>query len=307
MQRLSGIHPVIPTPYTDDFQVDEKGLVSILDHVAAAPVQGVWLGGAGAEFTNLTEQQRRQIMRVCREQLKGHLDLVWGVGDCSLDEAVRRAHDAAEHGMDAIHSVEPYFYTLGTDELRRYFLGLADRSKLPLVIYFHPGRWTKTPSGAPSPTSVLAELARHENIVGVKYSCVDFRDFQRVLFAVRSDSFSVMTSAGRLLLASLAVGADGGVFHEAVVAPHLYSELYEAATHGRSQRALELQRALAPLGDVMAVRDHSAAKTALHMMGRCQPTMSPPHLPMNAGEAEAVAAVLTDLGLLARQAIAAAS
>lgn len=298
MQRLSGVHPVVPTPFTETGALDEGALIRLLEYVADADVSGLWLGGAGAEFTNLTAKTRQQIMRICRRELGGRLDLVWGVGDCSLEKAKRRASEAIDLEMDAIHSVEPYFYALGTDELRGYFLELADFTQIPLVIYFHPGRWTKVTVGAPSPLRVLGELARHEKIVGVKYSCVDFRDFQRALFALRSSRFSVMTSAGRLMMASLAVGADGGVFHEAMVAPRQFVELYYAMRAGKLDRAEQLQRALAPLGDAMAQRDQAASKTALSMLGLCEPKMSPPHLPMNSTEAAGLRTILADLGLI---------
>ena len=154
-------------------------------------------------------------------------------------------------GVDGIQAVEPYYFHCSVPELLDYFLTLADATEPPMVVYHWPERWPAGSVSASMLPQTFGQLAKHPKVIGMKYVNRDPRDVQRLIFELGSDDFTVMTAAGRLLFSTLAVGGHGGAFAEAVIAPRLYVKLYEAFGKGDFGRALELQRRLAPLGDVL--------------------------------------------------------
>jgi dihydrodipicolinate synthase/N-acetylneuraminate lyase len=168
-----------------------------------------------------------------------------------------------------------------------------------MFLYHHPERWPDGSLSRGSLGETLGRLSDHPRIVGVKDSVRDFRNHERLVFQQQGDQFRVLVSAGRLLLASLLVGADGGVFHEAAVAPAQFVALYEAFRSGDLATALILQRRLFPLGDAMAACDHAGAKAALSLLGICSDELTPPLQGLSPDDLSYLRGVLVELELLA--------
>jgi dihydrodipicolinate synthase/N-acetylneuraminate lyase len=300
-ERWSGIGAVVPTPLNRS-AVDVPALKRIVRRVADARVHMVWALGSGGEQPNLSRDQRREVLTAVAEEVHGEVPVVAGVGDCATAAVLDNIADAAEARVDAVQVIEPYFYPLRRQELLDHYLTVADASPLPVFIYHHPERW---PEGSLSRTSLdgtLGRLSRHPNIVGIKDSVRDFRNHERLVFESRRPDFRVLVSAGRLLLASLLIGADGGVFHEASVAPLHFVQMYDAFRGGDLPKALMLQRQLFRLGDAMAACDHAAGKAALSMLGVCGDELTTPLRGMGEDDLSYLRHVLQELGLLAGQA-----
>jgi 4-hydroxy-tetrahydrodipicolinate synthase len=278
-QLGGGVIPVLPTPLTPDARLDEPALRRIAQRAVGAGADGLWVLGAGGEFPQFSRAFRRDVVRAVLEAVGDDVPVIAGVGSCGEQEAIQLARDAAAEGASAVHSVEPYYYTLRVAELLHYFLGLSEASPCPLVLYHHSDIWVR----GGTRRDVLAAyhtLMSNGNIVAMKDATRDFRDFQRLVMLGEEMGFPVMTSAGRLFLASLVAGAAGGVFHEAIVVPELFVGMYRAARAGDLVTARRLQRLVFPLGDAMSECDHPSAKAALSWLGLCDDTMSPPLLPL---------------------------
>ena len=111
----------------------------------------------------------------------------------------------------------------------------------------------------------------------------------------------ILTAAGRLIHASVAVGGDGTTAVEAVVAPELCVAIYQAALASDNKRAAELQQKLYRLSNVLQVPpDHISGrpKAALAALGLCRTTVTAPFEPVDDRVMDEMKAALKDLDLL---------
>jgi dihydrodipicolinate synthase/N-acetylneuraminate lyase len=117
------------------------------------------------------------------------------------------------------------------------------------------------------PPELVLELAKHENIAGMKDSSGDATLFSRYMEA-RSDSFHVMTGSAGLLTEALRMGADGGILAAALFAPSLALEIFAAVKGGDVARTDAAQARMAPLGArIVGAMGVPGVKAALDAVG----------------------------------------
>src|SRR5205085_2023086 len=104
--------------------------------------------------------------------------LLIGTGAESTRATITRCCAAADRGADGVLVVAPHYYgeAMTAEALRDHYVRIADASPVPVLLYTIP----KYMHFAISP-EVVAELSRHENIVGMKDSSGDAALFSRYL------------------------------------------------------------------------------------------------------------------------------
>ena len=243
----------------------------------------------------------RRALKVAVEATRKRVPIAAGITACGLRDAVSRMRMAESTGVDLLFSAEPYYYKLNMSELVSYYVGLANASSLPMVVYHRPTYWPGSAATAASLPNSFGRLAAHPKIVGMKDVTQDFRDYQRLVFHLGCDGFGILTAAGRLLLASLAIGGHGGAIPEAALAPKHCVSLYNAFRAGDLARAQAIQRQLAPLGDALAAQGAftgaAAMKEGLRLLGLCESRLVQPLQSLDDPRREALAAALRDLEL----------
>jgi dihydrodipicolinate synthase/N-acetylneuraminate lyase len=176
----------------------------------------------------------------------------------------------------------------------RFYEKLADRSDLPLVLYNIPAY-----TGVRIAPDVVARLAVHPNIAGIKDSSRDMEYQQGVVFASAGAPFRVYTGSDTLLLASLAAGAHGTIAASVNLVPELATGIHRAFTSGDLATARREQERLFRV--VMACRSGPAPagwKAALAIAGICEPHLAPPAGPLPAPMREDLARMLGELGVV---------
>ena len=185
--------------------------------------------------------------------------------------------------------VAPHYYTPMMTEaaLRAHYSRVADESPLPLILYNIP-KYAHFALSEP----LVAELAKHQNVIGIKDSSGALEMLQGYLRA-QSESFSVITGSGAGLQAGLAAGARGGILGVATFAAGLALEVLAAHTGADVARATAAQSRLAPMANVIVGKQGVAGvKAAMDHVGRRGGKPRLPLLPLTAAEhAEMVAAL----------------
>jgi 4-hydroxy-2-oxoglutarate aldolase len=141
--------------------------------------------------------------------------------------------------------------------LRAHYIEVAEKSPIPIVLYNVP-IFTMLNMDA----GLAVELASHPNIVGIKDSSGNFLQLQEIC-RLAPEGFSVLTGSASLLLASLTVGASGGILAAANVAFDLCVDLKEAFEKGDLARARQLQSRLVPINHAVTVEYGIAGQKAL--------------------------------------------
>ncbi|MGE0405427.1 MAG: dihydrodipicolinate synthase family protein [Candidatus Korobacteraceae bacterium] len=213
---LHGIIPPVTTPFTPEGDVYFKKLEYNVDRFCRGPVAGIAVLGSTGEAILLSDQERRDVLRAAREAASPEKVLVAGTGIESAIETLRLTEYAAGLGYDAALIRTPHFYKSHMNRpqnMLAFYRTVADRSPLPVVIYNFPQN-----TGYDMPTELVAELAEHPNIIGIKESsgsvekCKAIVDATRHLKATATVTEVQAAVTGRMLQqATAATAGDGGM------------------------------------------------------------------------------------------------
>jgi 4-hydroxy-2-oxoglutarate aldolase len=264
MIELRGIFGPVVTPFDANGEVDAAGFAANIRAHLAAGLHGIVVAGSTGEAALLDEAERMRLVETARREMSAGRPLIVGTGGESTRGVIARNRAVAERGADAVLVVAPHYYTgaMTNDALREHYTRVADASPVPVMIYTIPKYMHFA-----VPPELVRELAKHENIVGMKDSAGDADLFARYLES-RSESFQVLTGSAGLLKEALRMGADGGVLAAALFAPDVALEVLAAVREGNVGRSDEAQGRLAPLGArIVGAMRVPGVKAALEAIG----------------------------------------
>jgi 4-hydroxy-2-oxoglutarate aldolase len=164
---LQGIFPALTTPFYPDGRVYLRKVEHNVDRYSKTPIAGMVVLGSTGEPVMLSDEERRDVLRVAAEFAAPEKVLVAGVGAESVVETVKMCEYAASQGYDAALVRTPFFYkpSLKPELVLNFFRTVADRSPLPVLIYNVP-----VFTAYDLPVELIVQLGDHPNIIGMKES-----------------------------------------------------------------------------------------------------------------------------------------
>jgi 4-hydroxy-2-oxoglutarate aldolase len=180
---LEGIFAPITTCFYPDGRPYWRKLEQNVDRYSRTPMSGLVLLGSTGEAVMLSDEESREALRVARDATSPDKVLVAGVGRESVFETLRLADYAAQLEYDVVLVRTPHFYRrqMREREMLTYYQAVADHSPLPVLLYSVP------PCTAYDlPVPVVAELAMHPNIVGMKDSSGNVERIAELVKVTRS-------------------------------------------------------------------------------------------------------------------------
>lgn len=241
MTRLHGVIVPVATPLLPGESLDRQGLDKLVDRLLSAGVHGLFANGSMGGFAFHPDAMQDQVIAAVCEAANGRVPVLAGVSDTSVRRVLDRIRRLAGLPVSAVVVLAPYYFIYSQRELSAFFQAIADESPLPVVLYENP---RLVPNNSIRPP-MLAELARHPNIIGLKNSSADDAQWQE-LFALDlpRDRFALICGAEKRMGDGLRAGYDGltGGFHNVV--PELAVALYQEALAAHWTRVAELQAKL---------------------------------------------------------------
>jgi dihydrodipicolinate synthase/N-acetylneuraminate lyase len=164
---LQGIFPAMTTPFYPDGAVYYKKIEHNVDRYSRTPVAGLVTLGSTGEAVMLSDEERREILRVTVGAAAPEKVLIAGVGAESVIETLRLAEYAAKLKYDVALVRTPHFYRpqMKPEALLAFYRTVADRCHLPVLLYTVPPF-----TAYDLPIEVIVALAEHPNIIGIKES-----------------------------------------------------------------------------------------------------------------------------------------
>lgn len=210
---LQGIFPPITTPFYPDGQVYYKKLEHNAERFSRTPVAGIVVLGSTGEAIMLSDQERRDVLKVARQVAAPNKVLIAGTGIESAIETLRLTEYAAELGYDVAMVRTPHYYKkqMLPANMLAFYRTVADRSPLPVIIYNFPQA-----TGYDIPAEVVIELAEHPNLIGIKESSGDVEKVRKMVEGTRhikrsatvTETFDAVTP--RILPANAASESNNG-------------------------------------------------------------------------------------------------
>jgi dihydrodipicolinate synthase/N-acetylneuraminate lyase len=175
---LQGIFPPITTPFYPDGNVYYKKLEANVERYSRTPVAGIVVLGSTGEAIMLSDQERRDVLKVAREAAGPNKVLLAGTGIESAIETLRLTEYAAELGYDVAMVRTPHYYKkqMASENILAFYRTVADHSPIPVIVYNFPQA-----TGYDIPAKVMIELAEHPNLIGIKESSGDVEKVRRMV------------------------------------------------------------------------------------------------------------------------------
>lgn len=154
LERIDGIVPVIPTPFTADQEVDWRALRGLVRFAQGCGVPAACLPAYASEFYKLTQPERQRIVEEALDEARGQLPLIAQVNYPSAQQAAANARFAQQAGAAAICIAVPRLFALPESDLLRYFDQVLEHVEIPVMIQDF------NPAGQTVSAAFVAELHR---------------------------------------------------------------------------------------------------------------------------------------------------
>lgn len=294
--RIEGIMPPIATPFSDG-RVAHNRLRENLERWNKTGLAGYVVFGSNGEAVHLDQEEKLALVDTAKQNLPQGKLLIAGTGCQSTEATVRLTNLAAERGADAALIFTPHYYKAKMDNaaLKKHYLTIADRVHIPILIYNVP-QFT----GISVPPELVASLAEHPNIIGIKDSSGNIAQVGEMIGAAPPPpSFHVLAGSAGHLLPALALGASGGILALANIAPKECCKIFDDFRRGRHAEARELQlKLLAANKAVTAGFGVAGLKAALDMVGYYGGDPRPPLLPLGEDQRNELRKILKKANLI---------
>ena len=241
---FKGSIPAVITPFVED-KVDYDSLTKILTHLIDSGSHGLVPCGTTGESPTLSHDEHKKIIEETIRIADKRIPVIAGTGSNNTLEALEFTEHAENSGADAALIVTPYYNKPTQSGLYEHFKKIAEKTKIPIIIYNIPGR-----SIVDMTIETMIELSKIKNIIGVKDATNDL--FRPLLTRKKmQNKFCYLSGEDGTALAYLAQGGHGCISVTANVAPKLCSEMHSAWQNKNISKAQEINLKLSSLHNAL--------------------------------------------------------
>lgn len=283
----------IVTPFKNN-KIDEKKLRDLIDFQIKNGTSGIVPCGTTGESATLNFDEHESVIQITIDQVKKRIPVIAGTGSNSTEEAIMLTKQAAGAGADASLQVSPYYNRPTQKGLYEHFKAIAQSVNIPIVLYNIAGR-----TGVNIEPETIAKLAQDcKNIVAVKEASGSLDQMSRIK-ALCPKSFRLLSGDDGLTLPVLSIGGTGIISVVANIVPKDVADLVSAFERGDITGARELHYKLLPLIKAVFLETNPIPiKTAMGLLGMCEPDLRLPMCSMSEANLEKLKKALKDFGLL---------
>ncbi len=260
---FKGSIPAVITPFEND-KVDYLSLVKVLNYLIESGSHGLVPCGTTGESPTLSHNEHKKIIEETIRIADKRVPVIAGTGSNNTLEAIEYTDNAARSGADAALIVTPYYNKPTQSGLYEHFKAIAEKTKIPIIIYNIPGR-----SVVDMSTDTMVELSKIENIIGVKDATNDL--FRPLITRKKmQNDFCYLSGEDGTALAYLAQGGHGCISVTANVAPKLCAEMHSAWQDSNIIKAQEINLKLSALHEALFIESSPGPiKYAVSLLGLC--------------------------------------
>ncbi len=243
MAAIAGVFVASITPRRDNgAHVDLAALLELVDHLAAAGVDGIALFGSTGEFIHYDLEERIRVQTLALK--RSRLPMLVNVSHSTLAGAVQLAREA--QGAAGLLLMPPSFFRYTQPEIAAYYRAFAAEAGTSPLLYNIP--FFTSVLDAATAVELIAEGAAS----GIKDSSGEWDYFTRLRALHAERPFPLMVGNDTMFARGRAAGASGVVSGVACAAPELMVALNRAVCSGATEKAARLD---ALLGDFIGWLD----------------------------------------------------
>jgi 4-hydroxy-tetrahydrodipicolinate synthase len=261
-KRLTGVFPVLPTPFHEDGRTDEASLRNLIRYLIEAGVDGITFPGVASEFAQLSLSERLLLTSVVMDEVNERIPVI--IGATSQDSAVSQkiAQQALSLGAVGLMVAAPA--GLSIEQQIAHFSAIANAApRLAIMLQNVP-----PPVGAGlEPKDVLSIAHAVPAVSYVKEEALPSGQRLSELLAGAPISLRGVFggAGGRYITDELRRGACGTM--PAIELAEVHVALYKAHRIGDSLSVQKIFTRMLPILNIQAVFRWSLTKYVLHRRG----------------------------------------
>ena len=259
---FKGSAVALVTPFTEDNNVNFEKLGELIEYHIENGTDALVVCGTTGEATTMSESEIFAVIKYTVEKVNKRIPVIAGTGSNNTMLSVHMSQEAEKLGVDGLLIITPYYNKTNEKGLKLHFETIANSVKLPIILYNVPGR-TKVNIKP----SVVAELAKIDNIVAVKEASGDLAQVEEIAKLVPKD-FAIYSGNDDTILPLLSLGGSGVISVLANICPKethdLVTKFFEGDIEGSKKLQLDMDALIAALFiEVNPV----PVKTAMNILG----------------------------------------
>ncbi len=291
--KFQGCITALVTPFAPDGAVNFQKLGELLEFQIAGGADAVLVLGTTGEAATTSREEDDAVCRFAVERVAGRVPVIAGSGSNSTRTMLEKSLRYQRLGADGLLLVAPYYNKTNARGMYLHFAAVADAVEIPCLLYNVPGR-----TGCAIPEEVVAELAAHPNIAGIKEASGDLGYASRIARHL-GEGFALYAGNDDTALPMMALGASGIISVAANLIPGQIHQLAARCLAGdmAGGRALQL-RYLELIRQLFSEVNPIPVKEAMNLMGMEVGGCRLPLAPMEEGHRAALRAAMEEVGLL---------
>ncbi|RQW06544.1 MAG: dihydrodipicolinate synthase family protein, partial [Calditrichaeota bacterium] len=201
------------------------------------PLAGYVVLGSNGENVMLSESDCLHMVETAIKYVPDDRCIIIGAGSESTQMTIEFIKQVHRIGGDAALVISPHYYRdqMKPAVLEHYFLEVAEKSPMPVIIYNVP-KFT----GLEVSVEVISRVGSHPNIIGMKDSSGNIT-YQQSILHLGLENFHLLTGTANTLMPSLIMGAAGGILALANIAPQICLNIYQWIKQQKFEEARQLQ------------------------------------------------------------------
>ena len=292
-KKLEGIIPALILPFDKNGKINFEFLEKQVSYLVSSGINGLFVNGTTGEGAWLTMEEKERVFKFVKGISKEKVFLCAACLQPATELVMSEIKIYEKYKPDYIVAVTPYYYSVSQNVVIEHFKKIAHCSSVPLILYNIP----QCTHNKIELNTVL-ELAKEENIAGVKDSSGDFISFTRGIYYPVPETFSWIQGEDYLDGSALNCGANGMVTGLGNVFIEPYIQMYKNAKNGNYKKVNEMQKKINKLYEIIQVTGGKvipAIKVGTALLGRSTKWMKLPSLSLDDEEIRKVEKILINL------------
>ena len=299
---LKGIFPATVLPMTKDYEIDEGDLRNYIRWLLEQKPKGFAVNVDTGEALQLYPEERKRIIEIYAEEVKGQVPIIAGLCANSTKNAVEEAHTAKEAGADALLVFPASAYQGGELDPEipyRFHKAIADEVGIPIVLF----RLVSSLGGIEYTIETINKLIEIDEVIAIKEATFDAVKFKELASNIKNKDITLLTGNDTFILESFVLGAEGALLGIGSCGVKQLKGIQSAVNNNNYQEAFkiaEVHQAFSNLIYSHPMRDYrTRAKEALKVMGVIKnSTVRPPLIAISEEEKERVKQGVIKAGLI---------
>ncbi|CUH96687.1 hypothetical protein P22_2777 [Propionispora sp. 2/2-37] len=249
--KVKGMITAMVTPFDGQQRINRQATKQLVDKLILKGVDGIFILGTNGEFHVMTDDEKVEFAQVVVKAVDKRVPVYAGTGGNSTTQVVELSKRMETTGVDALSVITPFLVPIKQSELVEHYKRIAANVNLPVLLYNIPKN-----TGINIEPESVQELAKVDNIIGIKDSSGDIHNLEAYVHLSRGMNFSVLSGSDSLILKALQAGAAGAIAATSNLLADIDIAIYRYFMEGnlesaqKKQGEIEALRAVLKLGTV---------------------------------------------------------